>query len=1184
MLQRKFLPPMLVIGFLFFAFGFISWLNALLIPYFKLSLQLSFGQAMMVAFAFYISYFVMALPSSYIIERTGYKKAMVFGLFIMAAGALLFIPAAQFKSYPLFLLGLFIQATGLTLLQTAANPYVTILGPLESAASRMSLMGVCNKAAGALAPLILLRSITKSPNEIDEIKEQLPRLSATQADAILQPLSLRLQAPYAIIAIVLAVLGLVIFFSGLPDIRHARKEKPEKNAVFQYPHLILGIAAIFCSVSVEVLAVDSIISYAEYQGYPFLAAKYFATYTLIIMIGAYLLGIVLIPRYLSQRRALIGCACLGMVLTAGILATHQWLSVWNVAFLGFCNALIWPSIWPLALKDLGSFTERGSAFLIMGVAGGALTPLLFGAIANKLNLQLAYMVLLPLYLFLGYYGLKGCTSFKGQRKLLTAVFSVLILSLPVTRLCAQPSDGGRYPLIPYPAVLKPAKGVFVINKQTALVIPPETDSFYNEQAALAALLGDVAGAPVRILKTPADRNCMLFRLDPSLPDPESYKLDISPEKVTLSAKSSAGMFYAVETLRQLLPVRAKGGTAALPAVYVEDQPAFPWRGIMLDVARSFFSVGYLRKLADRMAMYKLNKLHLHLTDDQGWRIEIKKYPALTGKNSWREYNNMDSDAIRAFAVTGNPDFKIDSQHIKHVGGKTLYGGFYTQEEMRSLIRYAAERHVEIIPEIDMPGHMLSAINVFPFLACDSATIGWRNGFTSPICPCKEEVLNFAKDVFSEIADLFPSQYIHIGGDEVEKSFWEESPLCRAFMQEKGFTRPEQLQSYFNDYMVRFFRSKGKILVGWDEIVDGGIDSSALVMFWRPWAPKAPSKAVKNSNRVVMSPDGPLYFDAIPDRYTLPMVYHYNPLDTAYHFEKGRENQVMGVQGNLWSELLPSEKRADYMLMPRMTALAELGWTYRPLYDSYLQRLAGQYERWEALQINYRLPDLDEWEGDRVFTDSVLYFQSAPLPWFTLHFTTDGSSPTPASPVLRAPIAISHNLDLKLALFAPGGHHGDIYTLPFKKVQYLPSAKAAQATKPGLQCRVYKGQFSQTALIRGTPDTVLLSAGLVIPDFSKSPAFALRFTGYIDVPVTGVYTFLLSSDDGAVLRIDSEKLIDNDGLHGEKERGGQIALQKGLHSISLDYLQGGGNYSLDVQCGIGDGRPGIIPLSWYRQAQ
>lgn len=407
-------PPMLIIGMLFFVFGFISWMNAILIPYFKLSLQLTLKEAMMVAFAFYISYFVMAIPSARILEMIGFKKGMMFGLLVMAAGAVLFIPSAYYSNYPLFLTGLFTQASGLTILQAAANPYVTMLGPMEAAARRMSIMGVCNKLAGALAPLILLKAVTKSPQEIDEINRLLPTLSAANANLLLQELVLRLRLPYSIMAIVLALLALVIRFSGLPDPAPARKGQQGERNFFRFPQLMLGTIAIFCSVSVEVLAVDSIINYAEYQGFSFQHAKFFATATLLMMIVGYLFGIVAIPRIISQEKALVLCGVAGSVFTVLILVTGGPLSVWGVASLGICNALIWPAIWPLALRGLGDYTERGTAYLIMAIVGGAITPLLFGSLAATFNLQWAYFLLIPLYLMLLYFGVYSIKAKQTQ--------------------------------------------------------------------------------------------------------------------------------------------------------------------------------------------------------------------------------------------------------------------------------------------------------------------------------------------------------------------------------------------------------------------------------------------------------------------------------------------------------------------------------------------------------------------------------------------------------------------------------------------------------------------------------------------------------------------------------------------------------------------------------------------------
>lgn len=407
------MPPMLIIGILFFIFGFVSWINAILIPYFELACELTTTQAMLVPFVFYISYFFMALPSSFILKKTGFKNGMIVGLIIMAIGALVFVPAAKTRSYPLFLTGLFIIATGLTLLQTASNPYITILGPIESAAKRISIMGVCNKTAGAIAPLILVKAITKSPDEIDQLKKALPLFTIDQKTAALNELSGRLVLPYNIIILALLGLGLLIKFSHLPDIKEddpaasGTSSTTTRKNIFHFPYLILGAITIFFAVSAEVIAVDTIIGYAQNIGLSFKEAKYFATYTLLIMIVSYLFGTVAIPKLITQRKALLFSAVGGLIFTLLALSFEGISSVWCIALLGLCNALLWPSIWPLAIEGLGSFTKTGSALLIMGIIGGAVMPLLFGRISDLANMQKAYTLLIPCYAFILFYAARG---------------------------------------------------------------------------------------------------------------------------------------------------------------------------------------------------------------------------------------------------------------------------------------------------------------------------------------------------------------------------------------------------------------------------------------------------------------------------------------------------------------------------------------------------------------------------------------------------------------------------------------------------------------------------------------------------------------------------------------------------------------------------------------------------------
>ncbi len=333
------LKPIAILGIMFFVFGFVSWINAILIPYFRMVCELTSLQSMMVAFAFYVSYFIMAIPSSYILKKTGFKNGMILGLFIMSAGAFIFIPAAMTRIYPLFLFGLFVQATGLTILQSASNPYVTILGPIESAAKRISIMGICNKVAGAIAPVILIQSITNGPDEIDQIQKQLKIVGEDARQIILNQLGTRLIIPYILMAVIFIGLGLMIRLSHLPDVdtseddHKVSDEKNNKTSIFQFPYLLLGAVAVFCSASVEVLAVDSIINYAQHQGYSFRDAKFFATYTLIIMILSYLIGIILIPRFIKQRKVLQICSVAGLIGTAAVILVNGQISVWNINIL-----------------------------------------------------------------------------------------------------------------------------------------------------------------------------------------------------------------------------------------------------------------------------------------------------------------------------------------------------------------------------------------------------------------------------------------------------------------------------------------------------------------------------------------------------------------------------------------------------------------------------------------------------------------------------------------------------------------------------------------------------------------------------------------------------------------------------------------------------------------------------------
>jgi len=418
--KREVAISLVIIGMLFFVFGFVSWVNAILIPYFRIACELTHFESYLVTFAFYIAYLVMSVPSAYLIRRLGFKKGIMAGFWVMATGALLFIPAALYRAYPLFLTGLFTIGLGLAVLQTAANPYVTILGKPERAAQRISIMGIFNKGAGIIAPLVLGAVVLRADDSA--LFAQLSGMADDVKAAFLDTLIRRVIPPYTIITIVLFLLGLTVRYSALPEI-NTEAENEElavanagKKSILQFPHLILGAVAIFLHVGTQVIAVDTIIGYADSMGLSLQQAKVFPSFTLFATITGYVIGIVVIPRWVSQLHALQFCTLLGSVLTCCILLLQGRvqlfgysadISLWFVVLLGLANSLVWAGIWPWALKDLGRYTKLGASVMIMGLCGNAILPLIYGRLADLYSVRAGYIILLPCYMYLVFYAFKG---------------------------------------------------------------------------------------------------------------------------------------------------------------------------------------------------------------------------------------------------------------------------------------------------------------------------------------------------------------------------------------------------------------------------------------------------------------------------------------------------------------------------------------------------------------------------------------------------------------------------------------------------------------------------------------------------------------------------------------------------------------------------------------------------------
>jgi len=496
------------------------------------------------------------------------------------------------------------------------------------------------------------------------------------------------------------------------------------------------------------------------------------------------------------------------------------------------------------------------------------------------------------------------------------------------------------PIIPRPAVARPLKGTFVIGKSTVIyadpAVRPIAEWFRAQMRSEFGIAMDAAE------EAPA-RNTVRFLLDTSFPE-EGYGLRIEPRGVTIRG-SPAGVFYGAQSVLQLASARARA-TYILPAAEVQDQPRFPYRGLHLDTSRHMFPVEFLKRYLDWMARYKLNRFHWHLTDDQGWRIEIKQYPRLAEIASMRK-ETLVGHAPQSSQYDGRP-----------------YGGFYTQEQIRDVVAYARERFITVIPEIEMPGHSLAALASYPELACtagpfESATT-W-GVFKDVYCP-KETTFQFLENVLAEVIDLFPSRYIHIGGDEVQKDRWKESDEAQALIRREGLKDEGELQSYFIRRVERFLNSKGRRMIGWDEILEGGLAPDATVMSWR--GEQGGINAARQGHDVIMTPDKYLYFDhyqadrrreplAIGGMLPLEKVYSYDPTPAALSAEENRH--ILGAQANLWTEYMADTRQVEYMLFPRLFALAEVVWSPQKVrnYGDFLSRVPPQLARLKREGVNYR---------------------------------------------------------------------------------------------------------------------------------------------------------------------------------------------------------------------------------------
>ncbi len=501
------------------------------------------------------------------------------------------------------------------------------------------------------------------------------------------------------------------------------------------------------------------------------------------------------------------------------------------------------------------------------------------------------------------------------------IFVVIVSLLLMTTVFAH--DEVDYRVVPLPeSIVVSNKKPFLLNSKTIIVVPADHEGLLRDGRFLAEYIGETTGIKLQIITGRRSKNAIHLNLNKKINNKEGYTIKVNHRGVTIYGQTPAGVFYGIQTLRKSLPVDQNLMSVELPAVKISDEPRFAYRGMMLDCVRHFFPVSFVKRFIDLLALHNMNVFHWHLTDDQGWRIEIKKYPKLTLIGS-----------VRSETVIGRNSDVYD--------GKP-YGGFYTQDEAREIVKYAADRHISVIPEIDMPGHMLAALTAYPELGCTggpySVLTKWSGG--DPLCLGNDEVYNFLEGVIDEIIDIFPSKYIHLGGDEAHTDHWASCPKCQKVMEDNHLTI-KTLQGYFTNRMESYVRSKGRVMIGWDEILAGSPNKSAVVMSWRGAGPGA--QAAKSGYDVIMSPGTHDYFDhyQTSDTWREPLLIGgYLPIEKVYSFEpfadpadKETDKHIIGVQANLWTEYITCPKLAEYQILPRMAALSEVQWM-QPKYKDF----------------------------------------------------------------------------------------------------------------------------------------------------------------------------------------------------------------------------------------------------------
>ncbi|HUR97796.1 MAG TPA: family 20 glycosylhydrolase [Pyrinomonadaceae bacterium] len=725
--------------------------------------------------------------------------------------------------------------------------------------------------------------------------------------------------------------------------------------------------------------------------------------------------------------------------------------------------------------------------------------------------------------------------------------------------CPSAAQSDSINIIPKPRSAATGSGGFTVNSETKIVARDKASK--RNAAILSAYLQSHYGAKLKTVSKPESANAIVFT--GANTGTGEYDLAVEKDLIRISGAEN-GQFYAIQTLMQLAPVG--GSTFSVPSINISDAPRFAYRGMHLDVARHFEPVEFVKKFIDLMSQYKFNYFHWHLTDDQGWRIPIKKYPKLTEIGSTR------------------PETVKERNLTPYIGDGIPHGGFYTREQIKDVIAYAKERHITVVPEIELPGHASAALAAYPQYGCKpdykfKVQTTWGI-FKEVYCPT-DETFKFLEDVLEETIKLFPdSPYVHIGGDEVLKDHWKESTFVQALKQKENLKDEHEVQSYFVRRIEKFINSKGKKIIGWDEILEGGVAPNATIMSWRGM--KGGIEAAKAKHEVIMTPNDYVYFDyGQGDPAYEPLnIGSYVPLSKVYSFDPvpkeltaDEAKYIIGGQANIWTEYIKTPQQVEYMAFPRMLALAESLWS-RPEdknFDDFTARLRAHLPRLDVQNVNYRIPEPGGLKN--VLTqDEKAVIELKPAPGTRVHYTIDGKVPDITSPIYEKPIEIALKerevVTLKTIVVNSAVRKSSVYAATIVRDRFRDPAMPAQTTA-GLNYELFipRGDGSGEGERKSGETKTLNLNQFTNQGLDLKQPFAVTFDGYFGVKADGLYEIQVDSTWDATVVLAGEMIIDDTGTKDRKVKSAIIPLKAGVHKISIRYNHRGGDAGFRFRSGL-----------------